>query len=1055
MGSEPRAACTSTEIPILIVPLHTSVTGRARLKIGGMQGDPAIAALLERGLNRFTGVHRASANSVTGNILIHYDGSTSLEQLIERLRGLLLGKITLAVDDPAEHQWHAMQTDAVASELGTSYSGGLSSAQVEERLAEGLGNSIPLLHRRSELSILLDQFQTMPVALLAGVAIVSLATGTLLEAGAIMAVVALNAAIGFTTERRAEQTITSLGAPTAQTARVVRDGSQLDIGSEGLVPGDVVLLQRGTVVPADGRLLSAYALSVSEAALTGESLPIMKSLETAASTAALGDRVNMIYRGTVVTGGSGRFVVVATGARTEVGRIQRLVGATIAPDTPMQRHLGELGEQLVWATLVASGAVFGVGWLRGLGMLQLLRSSLSVAVAAVPEGLPMVATTSLALGVEKMRQQGILVRRLDALETLAAVDVVCFDKTGTLTHGSMSLEMVNIGDRVYRAHPDGLLDRNALAARLEHDQCFRMLLTIGSLCSETEIEERDGKTRLTGSATENAIVQAALDHGIDVSETRRRHVRRSVQHRSEAYRFMATTHADGNSVLIAVKGSPGEVLARCAFEGVPDGSRQILTAARRAEIEAQNAEMAGQSLRVLGMAYRELQTRDADVDPRDMQVERLVWTGLVGLADPVRSGLPALMQKLHRAGIQTIMLTGDQSATARAVAERIGLSPDGDVEIVDAAGLNGAGPLEFAARARRAHAFARISPGQKLQIVRALQDSGSVVAMIGDGINDSPALRAANVGMAMGHNGDAAAREVADIFFATDDLASLPLAIERGRATYTNIRNAIHYILSSNTSEILLMLAGAASGFGEMLSPIQLLWINLISDVLPGIGLAMERPSPGEMEHGPHAADEPMIRPDQFSRLGTEAAVLSASAFSAGLFGAVRHGLNSPQGRTMAFGSLAMAQLLHALNYRSSKASLFEPNGSASGSPLVQIIAGSLAAQIAAMLLPGVRNALNVAPLSLLDAGAVIAGGVLPFATAQTRSDERAAELNQLHFRRRDLDGHSETSSPGAGRNGPNSAAGLPSSAKVQGEAADHVQSVAEPHALLLERRHR
>jgi Ca2+-transporting ATPase len=1042
-------------MPVSIVPLHTAVAGRVRLQIAGMRGAPALANLLERGLTGFGGVHNVSANPVTGNILIHYDAPTSLEQLVERIGGLLLGKITPTIDDPAERQWHAMETGAVESELGSSCSDGLSSARAAERLAQGLGNSIPLLHRRSELSILLDQFRSMPVALLAGVAAVSVVTGTLLEAGAIAAVVALNAAIGFTTESRAEHTIRSLGAPAALTARVVRDGLDMDIAAEMLVPGDVVFLERGTVVPADGRLISASGLSISEAALSGESLPVMKSVETGPRTVALGDRANMVYRGTIVTGGNGRFVVVATGASTEVGRIQRLVGATIAPETPMQRHLGELGKQLVWATLAASGAVFGLGWLRGLATLQLVRSSLSVAVAAVPEGLPMVATTTLAVGVEEMRRQGILVRRLEALETLAAVDVVCFDKTGTLTHGSMSLEVVTIGDRICRGQRNGLVDQNAVIARPEQDHRFRMLLLVGSLCSETEIEERDGQIRLSGSATENALVQAALDHDIDVSEMRRRHVRRSVQHRSEAYRFMATTHADGSRVMIAVKGSPGEVLARCAFEILPDGTRRILSGTRRAQIEAHNAEMAEQALRVLGIAYGELPARGADVEPAEIQIEGLIWTGLVGLADPVRSGLPALMQKLHRAGVQTIMLTGDQSATARAVAEQVGLSADGEVEIIDAADLNHEAPIELAARARRAHAFARISPGQKLQIVRALQEAGSVVAMIGDGINDSPALRAANVGMAMGRNGDAAAREVADIFFATDDLASLPLAIERGRGTYTNVRRAIHYILSSNTSEILLMLAGVATGFGEMLSPIQLLWINLISDVLPAIGLAMESPDPDVMERGPHTANEPMIRPDQFSRLGTEAAVLTAGAFGAGLFGAMRHGLNSPQGRTMAFGSLAVAQLLHALNYRSSSASVFEPGELSSGSRLVQIIAGSVAAQIAAMVVPGVRNALDVAPLSLVDAGAVIAGGVLPFVLAQTRNPEAQAELKRLHFRRADLDSRSETSSGETAGQGSNRAASLRSTPTAQPEPARDVQRAPEPRNARLERRRR
>jgi P-type Ca2+ transporter type 2C len=1004
-ASDDGRAPPPIEIPISIVPLHTAVAGRARLEVGGMRGSPALASLLERGLTGFGGVHSVSANALTGNVVIHYDCATSLDQIIERMAGLLRGEITPATDDPGEHHWHAMDSEAIASELGTSCTDGLASARAKERLAQLGNNTIAALHQRSDLSILLGQFQSLPVALLACVAVVSLATGTLLEAGAIVAVVGLNAAIGFTTETRAERTIRSLGTPAATSVRVVREGLKFDAPAEALVPGDVVMLQRGTVVPADGRLISARALTVSEAALTGESLPVTKSADSIRSQSVpLGDRVNMVYRGTIVTGGSGRFIVVAAGANTEVGRIQRLVGATTAPETPIQRHLGELGEQLVWATLAASGAVFGVGWLRGFGVLQLMRSSLSVAVAAVPEGLPMVATTTLALGVEEMRREGILVRRLEALESLAAVNVICFDKTGTLTRGSMSLETILIGDGVYCRQPQGFTDEDGVAAQPHRDHRLRMLLSVGSLCSETEVDQSNGEARLSGSATENALVQSALDHDMHVSALRQRYPRRSVQYRSEHYRFMATTHEDGNRLFMAVKGSPCEVLARCAFEASPDGSRQILSAARRAQIEARNADMAEQALRVLGFAYRELPARRSDLAQGETEVGGLIWTGLAGLADPVRPGLPALMQKLHRAGIQTMMLTGDQSATARAVAEQIGLSADGEVEIVDAADLDALSPADIASKVRGAHAFARISPAQKLRIVRALQDAGCVVAMVGDGINDSPALRAANVGMAMGRDGDAAARQVSDVFFATDDLGSLPLAIERGRATYTNIRSAIHYLLSSNTSEILLMLAGTAAGFGEMLSPIQLLWINLISDVLPAIGLALERPDPNAMERDPNKANESMLGREQFARLGREAGTLTGSAFATGLLGAARYGLNSPQARTMAFGSLVLAQLLHALHYRSSKASAFEPGGLSSNSRLVQIIGGSVAAQVAAMLVPGVRNALNVAPLGLFDACAVIAGGVLPFIIGESRRSRGDQSLDGLHFRRPDVE---------------------------------------------------
>src|SRR5258708_20892019 len=447
-----------------------------------------------------------------------------------------------------------------------------------------------------------------------------------------------------------------------------------------------------------------------------------------------------------------------------------------------------------------------------MALMQLARSSLSVAVAAVPEGVPMVATSILALGVEEMRRHGIFIRRLTAVETLAAVNVICFDKTGTLTHGSMSLEQIAVGSSIWHRCSGAFVGQDSAPVQLHQDFRLRQLLTVVSVCSETDVEQRDGRNALNGTPTENALVQAALDDGLDVADLRRRFARLLTQHRTETYRFMATTHAAEDGLLLAVKGSPSEVLARCSWELRPDGQRDVLTAQRRSEINDRNNAMAAQGLRVLAAAYRDI--RGAGLRADSAEGERLVWIGLMGLADPVRSHLPELMDKLHNSGIQTIMLTGDQSATARAVARHIRLS-DGEPEVIDAAELDRLSAAELRLAARRAHAVARINPGQKLRIVRALQNSGAVVAMFGDGINDSPALRAADVGIAIGRDGTAAAREVADVFFATEDLAALPMAIERGRATYENIRRAIHYVLSTNGSEIALMLAGNCPRPGE------------------------------------------------------------------------------------------------------------------------------------------------------------------------------------------------------------------------------------------------
>src|SRR5215471_7424613 len=960
-----------------VIPLHTAVQGRVRFRVPGLRNGPTLARILERGLLSAPGVAQVFASPQTGNVLVLHDESTSIPELTQRIAGLLRGEIVLEEDDnPSPHQWHTIDAKQVANALGTCPRRGLSRKEAEQRLLNGGTNSIPSLNGRSDWSILVDQFQGLPVALLAGAAVLSLATGGLLEAGAILAVVGLNAAIGFTVERRSEQTIGQLGAPGDQTTRVVRSGKETEVRVTTIVPGDVIRLQRGSVVPADGRLVSAEMLMISEATLTGESQPVRKLAKPLGeANLPLADRRNMVYRGTIVTGGSGAAVVVATGRYTEMGRIQRLLGATAPPDTPSVLQMRELGRQLFWVTLGATGLIFGTGVLRRLTLLQLVRSSLAIAVAAVPEGLPVVATTTLALAVEKMRRQGILVRRLEAIETLAAVNVICFDKTGTLTHGTMSLDSVAMGDRLWRCR-DGTLSNGDVLPDREGNQ-VRLMLSMVSLCSDAEVRRVDRRIEVSGSCTEAALVEAALANGIDVSRLRRDRPRCSVQHRSEAYRFMVSLHDAPAGALTAVKGSPVDVLGRCRWEMQSNGRRRLLNPSRRREIEALNHRLAEKGLRILGVAY--LQT-DKPVDGADLQpreVCNLVWLGLVALSDPVRSDVRTLMQKLHRAGIQTLMLTGDQRCTAHTIGNEVGLSGDLSIEVVDGAELDQLGAAELASVARRAHVFARITPSQKLRIVQSLQHTGAVVAMVGDGINDSPALRVANVGLAIGRNGNAAAREVADVFFANDRLGMLPDAIACGRATYANLRKALHYILSTNTSEILLVLAATGAGFGPILTPVQLLWINLVSDVLPGIGLAMGDQGPSVMDNAPIAADESILQRSDVGRIAREAGLITAGAFGSGLLGAARYGVGSTQVSTAAFGSLVTGQLLHALTYARNGA--LTPLRLPSNPTLLGIVGGSLALQALAILVPGFRRMFGVGQVGVTDVAVMLAGGILPY----------------------------------------------------------------------------
>ncbi len=1000
-----------------VIPIHCAVPGRVRFRVAGLRNGQALARTIERGLLAAAGVKQVSASPLTGNVLVLHDESALVPELARRIGALKRGEITLADEDDAPpFTWHTMEAEDVAEALGTSRLRGLSKKECRQRLASEGANSIPSLHGRSDWSIFIEQFQGLPVALLAGAAVVSLATGGLLEASAILAVVGLNAAIGFGVEKRTEQIISRLGGVGAKTAHVIRSGREIEVPAANMVRGDVMVLQRGSVVPADGRLMRAEMLMTSEAALTGESQPVEKSVPSLADpNVALADRHNMVYRGAVVTGGSGIALVVATGRHTEMGRVQRLVGVTARPETPSTRQMDELGQQLVWVTLGATGVIFATGLLRGLALLQLVRSSLALAVSAVPEGLPMVATTALALGVEKLRREGILVRRLEAIETLASVNVICFDKTGTLTHGTMSLDSVAIGNRIWRSRDGALIEIDG-APESGTEPSLARLLSIMSLCSDAKLCRSGQRIEINGSSTESGLVEAALANGVDVARLRLDHPRRAVQHRTETYRFMITQHDAPAGFLIAMKGSPAEVLARCKWEMDSTGARKLLTPDRRVQIEALNHRLAQQGLRMLAAAC--LETGEA-VEIADLvDVADLVWVGLAGLSDPVRSDVQVLMQKLRRAGIHPVMLTGDQRDTAKTIGNEVGLSGNSPLELIDGTELDRLDPAQLKCAARRAHVFARVTPSQKLKIVAALQHGGAVVAMVGDGINDSPALRAANVGIAIGRNGDSAAREVADIFLANDQIGALTIAIACGRATHVNVRKALHYILSTNASEILLVLAATAAGVGAILTPVQLLWINLVSDVLPGIGLAMGEPDPDAMDDAPIAADASILKREDFKRLAREAGLMTAGACGAGLIAAARYGAASSQVSTMTFGSLVTGQLLHAFTYtRTGAEARHRPLSS--NRNLLGIVVGSLLLQALAMLVPGLRRVLGVTQVGAADVVAMIAGGVLPYLANNALGSDvtrlRTNEIGRMRDGERTLGASSSEGQPEAG----------------------------------------
>jgi Ca2+-transporting ATPase len=738
-----------------------------------------------------------------------------------------------------------------------------------------------------------------------------------------------------------------------------------------LGPGDVVLLTPGRYVPADCRLLETERLSLDESALTGESMPVEKDAGFVGNERlALGDRRNMVYMGATVTGGSGTAMVVGTGANSEIGRIQSLTESARPPPTLVERQLDELGGQLVWMSSAICGLVFIAGLLRGHGWLEMLKSSISLAVAAVPEGLPTVATTTLAIGIRHMRERQVLVRRLGAIETLGSVQVFCMDKTGTLTLNRMSVVEMHVG--LLEVTVDG--ERFILAERpiepLDLPEC-RLLFTVVTLCSEAGLKASDSGLRIEGSATEKALVELAVRGGLDPRTIRADHPPLNIWHRAEDRPFMATLHRTPTGrFLAAVKGSPERLLEMCRWY-MREGRLQVLGDYERHALLRENERMAGQGLRVLGVAY-------GIAESNEEPLENLVWLGLTGMADPLRPGMVPLLARFHQAGIDTVIITGDQSATAYAIAKQLDLADGRPVEILDSVSLDKVDPELLSGVIRQVQVFSRVSPAHKLQIVKAMQQAGEIVAMTGDGINDGPALKAADLGVAMGGSGTDVARSVADIVLEDDNLDTMVVAIRDGRTIYNNIRKSIRYLLATNLSEIEVMLACIGLGLGQPLSPMQLLWINLVTDIFPSLALAMEAPEPDILERPPRDPKEPVLTGRDLRRLVMESTVITGSTLASYLYGRLRYGPGM-KANTLAFMPLTVAQFLHALSSRSEEHSLFDrdrplpPNRH-----LDRALGISMVAQTLTVLVPGLRKIMGTAPLSVGDLLVVGAAALAP-----------------------------------------------------------------------------
>jgi Ca2+-transporting ATPase len=887
---------------------------------------------------------------------------------------------------PASPPWHAWSVERVAAELDARPDVGLSETEAAARLARVGANRLPRPGGRPVWRIAVDQFASLVVGFLVAAAGVALLAGDVAEAAAIGVVIGLNALVGFVTELRAARTIEALQRQAAATARVVRDGRERPCAVEDLVPGDLVRLAEGDRVPADGRLLESARLQVQEAALTGESEPVEKRADPpVAADAPLAERATAAYLGTVVTAGRGRMLVTATGRATEVGRIGALLEEAEAPTTPLERRLDQLGRTLIGVVLVVAAVVVVVGTLRGHALLEMVGVGLALAIAAVPEGLPAVATMTLALGVQRMARAQAVVRRLPAVETLGATTVICTDKTGTLTRNEMTVRCVVVtGRRVDVTGagyaPEGGFERDGRAVDPDADPLLRAVLQAGALCNDAHLvhEAPGDEPTVLGDPTEAALLVAARKAGVDLETLRAAHPRVDEVPFHAAARWMATVHRSGDGTVTYAKGAPAEVLRRCHAVARDRGVEPLDDAARERWL-ARADGLADEALRVLAVAMR---SGDGVAGG-----DGFVLLGLVGMGDPLRGEAERAVARCRAAGIRTVLITGDHPRTASVIAARLGL----DLGLDGAPQRTWSGPeLEgrdvagWRAAVADAAVFARVAPEHKLRIVEALQARGEVVAMTGDGVNDAPALRAADIGIAMGRSGTEVAKEAAAMVLRDDDFGTIVRAVEQGRVIYANVRRFAHYLFSCNLSEVLVVFGAIVVGLPLPLAALQILWLNLVTDVFPALALALEPSDPDAMRQPPRPPKEPLLTRAYVTTIVWQGVVLAGATLAAFVvaLGWYGHGEGLARAGTIAFATLALTQVAHTFDARSLRGSAFAP-GYRGNRWLWGAVAVCVGLQLLAVYLPGLQRVLGTVPLTARDWALVGPLALLPVAVTE------------------------------------------------------------------------
>ena len=814
---------------------------------------------------------------------------------------------------------HAIELVELIEGLGTDPQKGLSHGEAKRRLARFGENCLSAQQGPGPVAIFLNQFSDFMVLVLMGAALLSGWLGEWSDAVTILSIVVLNAVLGFIQEYRAEKSLAALRRLSAPTAKVKRGGRVVKIPAAELVPGDLVLLSAGDGVPADLRLISGTELEIDESTLTGESMPVHKYSSLLNVEVPLAERSNMAWMGTLVTKGDSLGLVVATGMETQMGQIASLLGAG-SQETPLEKRLAQLGKYLVLFCGAVCGLVVALGLLRGEPVEQMVMIGISLAVAAIPEGLPAIVTIALALGVQRMSQRRAIVRQLPAVETLGCVSVICADKTGTLTANALTVQALYLAGRKITVSGIGyepVGDFYVGGRKLADTSDLQLALRVAVLCNKAELRRKGGflkkdKWERRGDPTEVALLALGGKGGVFREKLEASGYRQCGEKPFDSTRKMMSVlcRTPRGELLVMAKGAPEVILGKCSKIHHQNRILPLDDSARKKIRQAQE-QFADEALRVLALAYRPWSGKEEEYLEED-----LVFLGLVGMADHPREGVRSAIAKAERAGIRTVMITGDHAGTAAATANKLGMKVEAG-EVWEEVQLAKLSPDELRKVARNAKVFARVTPKRKLDIVKALKEAGEIVAMTGDGVNDAPALQEAHVGVAMGRNGTDVAREAAEVVLTDDNFATIVAAIEEGRGIYKNIRKFIRYLLGCNVGEILVMLAAAILGLPAPLLPIQLLWLNLVTDGLPAMALGMEPPERELMEEPPRSPDEGIFSQGLLRKILGQGLVVGGGAMAAFIITLHNSNWDLALARTVAFSTLVFSQLAFSFRCRS------------------------------------------------------------------------------------------------------------------------------------------